>query len=75
MEFVGIYFQNGGKHVKPKQKAAYLSKYCFDFDDVDIKLYIFWYADAMYEVIGEVRGHDNVVAVKVKVMLTKQGER
>ena len=52
----GIYFQNGGKRVKPKQKVAYLSKYCFDFDDVDIKLYVFWHADAMYEVNGEVRG-------------------
>ena len=35
------YFQNGGKRVKPKQKVAYLSMYCFDFDDVDIKLYVF----------------------------------
>ena len=76
MEFVGIYFQNGGKRVKPKQKAAYLSKICFDFDYVYIKLYVFWDAEAMCEVIGEVRGHANVVAVKVKVMLTKvKGDR
>ena len=71
MAFFGIYFQNGGKRVKPKQKVAYLSKHCFDVDDVDIKLYVFWDAEARYEVIGEVRSHANVVAVKVKVMLTK----
>ena len=46
------YFKNGGKFVKPKQKVAYLSKNCFDFDDVDIKLYVFWDAEAMCEVIG-----------------------
>ena len=67
MEFFCIYFQNGGKRVRPKQKVAYLSKYCFDFDYVDIKLYVFWDAEAMCEVIGEVRGHANVVAVKVKL--------
>ena len=33
--------------VKPKQKLAYLSKYCFDFDNIDIKLYIFWDAEAI----------------------------
>ena len=66
--FFGIYFQNG---VKPRQKVTYLSKYCFDFDDVDIKLYVFCDAEALCEVIGEVRCHANVVAVKVKVMLTK----
>ena len=43
----------------------------FDFDDVDINLNVFWDAEPMVEVITEVRGHDNVVAVKVKVMLTK----
>ena len=48
------YFQNGSKRVKPKQKVAYLSKYCFDFDDVDIKLYVFWDAEGMCEVVGEV---------------------
>ena len=67
-----VCFQNGGKRVKPKQKVAYLSKYCFDFDDVDIKLYVFFCdAEAMCEVIGEVRGHAHVVGVKDKVMLTK----
>ena len=67
------YFQNGGKRVKPKQKVAYLSKYCFDFDDVDINLYVFWDAEAMFEVIGEVRGYDNVEAfkAKVKIMMNK----
>ena len=45
--------------------------YCFDFDDVDIKLYVFCDAEAKCEVIGEVRGHAHVVAVKDKVMLTK----
>ncbi len=65
------YFENGGKWVKPKQKVAYLSKYCFDFDDVDIKLYVFCDAEAMCEVIGEVRGHAHVAAVKDKVLLTK----
>ena len=65
------YFQNGGKRVKSKQKVAYLSKYCFDVDDVDIKVYIFCDAEAMCEVIGEVRGHAHVVAVKDKVMLTE----
>ena len=69
MDFFGIYFQNGGKRVKPKQKVAYLSKNCFDFDDVGIRVYVFWDAEAMCEVIGEIRGHDNVEAVKV--MLTK----
>ena len=34
------YFQNGGKRFKPKQKVAYLSKYFFDFEEVDIKLYL-----------------------------------
>ena len=67
----GIYFQNGGKRFKPKQKVSYLSKYCFDFDDVDIKLYVVWDAQVLCEVIGGIRGHDEVVAVKVKVMLTK----
>ena len=66
-----VYFRNGGTRVRPKQKVAYLSKYCFDFDDVDIKLYVFWDAEAMCEVIGDVRCHANIVAVKVKVMLTK----
>ena len=70
MEFWAC-FQNGGKRVKAKQKVAYLSKYCFDFDGVDIKVYVFCDAEAMYEVIGEVRGHAHVVAVKDKVMSTK----
>ena len=70
MDFFGIYFHNGGKHVKPKHKVAYLSKYWFNFDDVDIKLYVFWDAEAMCEFIREDKGHGNVVAVKVKVMLT-----
>ena len=71
MAFFGIYFQNGGKRVKPKRKVAYLNKYCFDFDDVDIKLYVYWNVEAMCEVTGEVRSHANVVAVKVRVMSTK----
>ena len=53
-----------GKRVLPKQKVAYLSKYCFDVDDVDINLYVFWDAEAMCEVTGEVRGHANVVSVR-----------
>ena len=64
------YFQNGGKRIKPI-KVAYLSKYCYDFGDVDIKLYVFCDAEAMCEVIGEVRGHAHVVSVKDKVMLTE----
>ena len=66
------YFQNGGKRVKLKQKAAYLSKYCFDFDDVYIKLYVFWGADAIYEVPVQVRGHADVVYDKVKVILANK---
>ena len=34
-----------------KIKVVYLSKYWFDFDDVDIKLYVILGAEAMYEVI------------------------
>ena len=56
---------------KPKQKVAYFSKYCFDFDEVDIKLYVFWNAEAMCEVIGEVSRHAHVVALKDNVKLTK----
>ena len=37
--FLFAYFQNGGKRVKTK-KVAYISKYCFDFDYVYIKLYV-----------------------------------
>ena len=65
--FLGSYVQNGGKRVKPKQKIAN----CFDVDDVDINLYVFWDAEAKCDVNGEVRCDANVVAVKVKVMLTK----
>ena len=50
--FVFAYFQNGGKCVKSKQKVVYLSKYRFDFDDVDIKLYVIVCDEAMFEVIG-----------------------
>ena len=71
MELFWAYFQNGGKRVKPKPKVAYRSKYCFDFDEVDIKLYAFWDAKAMCKVIGEVSSHAHVVAIKDKVMLTK----
>ena len=69
--FVVAYFQNGGKRVKTKHKVAYLSKYCFDFDDVYIKLYVFWGAQSMGEVTGEVRGHTHLVEVKIKVILAK----
>ena len=41
--------------VSTKKKAAYFSKYCFAF----------WGADGIYEVPEEVRGHDDVVDVKV----------
>ena len=43
---------NGVKCVKQKQKVVYLSKYWFDFDDVDIKLYVFWNAKAMLNQIA-----------------------
>ncbi len=49
--FLFAYFQNGGNCVKSKQNVVYRSKYRFDFDDVDIKLYVFWEAEAMCEVI------------------------
>ena len=45
--FLFAYFQNGCRCIKAKQNVAYFSKYCFDFDDVDIKLYVFWAAEAM----------------------------
>ena len=67
------YFQNGGKRVKTKQKVAYLSKYCFDVDEVYIKLYVLWGAEAKYEVPEEV--HADVVEVKIKVMLANLGEK
>ena len=73
--FLFAYFQNGGKRVKTKQKLAYLSKYCFDFDYVYIKLYVFWGAEAIYEVPEEVRGHADLVEVKVKVILAKLCEK
>ena len=69
--FLFAYFQNGGKRIKIKQKVIYLSKYCFDFDDVYIKVYVFWGAEVIYEVPGEVRGHADVVGVNVKVSLAK----
>ena len=69
--FLFAYFQNGDKCVKTKQKVAYLSKYCFDFDDIYVKLYVYWGAEAIYEVPEAVRGHDYVVEVKVKVVLAK----
>ena len=59
------------KRQKKKKKIAYLSKYCLDVEDVYINLYVFLDAEACYEVIEDVRGHANVVTVKVKVMLTK----
>ena len=68
MDFFWACFQNGGKRVKPKQNVAYLSKYCFDLDDIYIKLYVFCDAEAMCEVIGEVGGHAHVVAVKAPVV-------
>ena len=33
-----------------------------------MKLYVFWGAEAMCEIIEEVRGYDHVVEIKVKVM-------
>ena len=63
--FVGIYFQMAANASNPKKK------YCLDFDDVDIKLNVFWDAEAMCEVIGEVTGHANVAAAKVKVMMKR----
>ena len=48
-----------------KQKVPYLSKYCLYFDDVYIKLYVFWCAEAMCEVIWVVRRHAHFVEVKV----------
>ena len=65
--FLAFILQNGGKRVKLKQKLAYLRKYCFDWDDVEIKLYVFWDGEAMCEVIGEIRGQASVVSVKVKL--------
>ena len=53
----------------------YLRKYWFDFDDVDIKVYIFWDAEAMHEVTEYVRGHYRVVYDKVNVILAKQVEK
>ena len=64
------YFQNGGKRVNTKQKVAYLGKYRFDLDDV-IKVYVFWGAEVMCKVTGEVRRHAHFVEVKVKVILAK----
>ena len=69
--FLFAYFQNGGKRIKIKQQVIYLSKYCFDCDGVYIKVYVFWGAKAIYEVPEEVRGHADVVGVKVKVILAK----
>ena len=69
MEFFLHIFSKWRQTRQTPKKIAYLSKYCFDVDDVDINLYIFWEAEAICEVTGYVRGHANVVAVKV--MLTK----
>ncbi len=52
-----------------KTKSSVSQQVLFDFDDVDIKLYVFCDAEAMCEVIGEVSGHAHVVAIKD--MLTK----
>ena len=54
-----------------KTKTSVYQQVLFDFDDVDIKLYVFCDAEAMCDVIGDVRGHAHVVSVKDKVMLTK----
>ena len=54
--FFGISFQNGSKRNTPKKISVSQQAYCFDFDDVDIKSYVLWDAEAMCEVIGEVRG-------------------
>ena len=59
------------RQIKTKSSVSQQDLVLFDFYDVDIKLYIFCDAEAMCEVIGEVRGHAHVVAVKDKVMLTK----
>ena len=54
-----------------KTKSSVSQQVLSDFDDVDIKLYVFDDAEAMCEVIGEVRGHAHEVAVKNKVMLNE----
>ncbi len=54
-----------------KTKSSVSQQVLFDFDDADIKLYVFCDAEAMCEVIGEVRGHAHVVAIKDKVMLNE----
>ena len=68
---MGYLFKMAANASNQNKKITYLSKYCFDVDDVDINLYVFWAAEAMCEVIEEDSSHANVVAVKVKVMLTK----
>ena len=60
----GIYciciFSKWQKRRQKNQKVAYLSKYCFDVDDVYTKLYVFRGADAIYDVPEEGRGHADV---------------
>ena len=63
--FLFTYFQNGGKRVTKTRKVGYLSKYCFDLDDVYIKLYVFLGVESMCDAIGEVKGHAHLVDVKV----------
>ena len=49
-----------------KTKSSVSQQVLFDFDDVDIKLYVFCDAEAMCEVIGDVRGHAHVVSARTR---------
>ncbi len=70
MEFFGHIFKMAA-NASNQNKSSLSQQVLFEFDDVDIKFYVFCDAEAMCEVIGEVSGHAHVVAVKDKVMLNE----
>ena len=61
--------------VRQKQKVAYLSNYWVDFDDFYIKLYVFWGAESISEVIEPIWGRDHMVKVKVRAILGRKANK
>ena len=58
--------------VRQKPKVAYLSNYWVDFDDFYIKLYVFWGAESISEVIDAIRGRDHMVKGKAGAILGRK---
>ena len=57
---------------RQNKKLAYFNQLLNDFDDFNIKLQVFGDTDSKYEVFGLFKGQDNMVKVKLKLILTQK---